>query len=258
MGLPLVSCLMATQAGRLEMFRDAVEDFRKQTHGPRELVIVSSSPAVDMQAYQAHVQQLADPRVQYYQLDQRDGAQLPLGAMRNRANERATGEFRCLWDDDDRHHPERLEAHYRAIVSAKADASFLWEQLHFFTEERELYLLNWYPHTVPGILMYRQTELQNLETGPKAYKGEDRVFFDAYKKQGGRIVGVAKRPDLYLRIFHGANNTNRKHHLQLAQQRSAKISELRLRRDLIVDSLRLFGITSPVAVRDRHGVAFSY
>ncbi len=255
---PLISCVMATQRNRYQMFTESVQDFLAQTWPAKELVIVSSDHPDEVSNNRLYVEQLHNPSVHWHQLPMLAGSQQPLGAMRNRSEELAHGAYICLWDDDDRHHPERLQAHYEAISQQQADASFLWEQLHYFPAQKAIFWLNWKPNTVPGILCYRPTGLRHVEQGPKAYCGEDREFFNAYQHLGGKIVGVEGRPELYLRIYHGTNNTNFDHHWRLACSRGRDSDLLKANRERICNAIRHYCLPAPLQVRSRQGVSFEF
>lgn len=79
-----VSCLMVTQPGREEMAHQALSDFHAQSYPDREIVIVHD-----------------------------DGR--PLGELRNESVDRARGDVVCIWDDDDRHGPDRLAVQLAAL-----------------------------------------------------------------------------------------------------------------------------------------------
>src|SRR5690606_16203859 len=114
------SCLMVTQPHREALMRRSVECFRRQTHAPRELVVVHSGDAgfhrrvLDM----AHV--LDDARMTVVAA----ASSRRLGALRNLAVAHARCEFVCQWDDDDLHHPEYLARQHTNLLASGADFSF--------------------------------------------------------------------------------------------------------------------------------------
>src|SRR5688500_18065174 len=108
----MISCLTVTRAERWPLLRQAIADFARQTHAESELVIVytgdiyngSGGFATALRDEIARYGDAIGARVRCLQ----EPADLPLGALRNRALAHARGEFVCQWDDDDRCHPQRL------------------------------------------------------------------------------------------------------------------------------------------------------
>ena len=70
----------------------------------------------------------------------RRGRARPLGELRNRAVALARGELVAQWDDDDRHHPERIARQARRSRAGDAAFAFLTDQLHWFPQRGTLLL----------------------------------------------------------------------------------------------------------------------
>ena len=255
---PLVSCLMVTQQGRLEMFKHAVGDYLRQTYPNRELVIVTSDAPAAMAPAFEFIRELGNPSIQFHQLAHLDGKQQPLGAMRNATNDLAAGTLCCTWDDDDRHHPDRLKTHYDTIVAQKVDGSYLNEQLHFFPQDQALYWTDWRQRRSPGILLYRRSPVRYPVEGERAHRGEDTDFITKLCSSGQKIVKVAGGGQLYLRYFHGKNTWHYAHHLHVAKSGSLNGEQLTTRRHVIAQTLKLFQVPGPVHVRDRTRIVFTY
>ena len=63
---------------------------------------------------------------------------------RNISRESARGDIHCQWDDDDLHHPERLERQFDyLLLQAGCEAVCLQETMQFFPRARALYCTNW-------------------------------------------------------------------------------------------------------------------
>src|SRR5579863_5497970 len=104
----VVSCLMVTLAvpERLFYLQRSVGDYCRQTHRNKELVIVLDlGPRETKMAIAEHIRSLQRNDIRVVD----PGRKLSLGALRNIARENARGDVHCQWDDDDLHHPERVE-----------------------------------------------------------------------------------------------------------------------------------------------------
>jgi len=203
---PHVSCVMVTQRSRLEYFRRSTADFLRQTHPNKRLLVVTSDQ--DMGEFRAHLANI--PEATFLQLDAPE--QLPIGVMRNAALQAAPDGFVCSWDDDDRHHPERLAAHLQPFADPHVIATCLCEQLYHFVHQHELWITQWDGLT-PGIIMYRKTELQYENVS----RHEDSRYCRQLQRRG-RVVAVRGRPELYVRTIHGANVSTLGHHVGIAKQ----------------------------------------
>lgn len=213
---PLVSCLMVTH-GRVRLARRAFESFAAQTHGRKELVVVSDGPLHVRLALLEHAARLGLGNLR---LITPEGPRRTLGALRNLAMEKARGEILCQWDDDDWSHPERLARQLDLLRGEGAAAAFLAEHLQFFEDSRELAWLDWRRAAAgsrlhPGTLMLRRdASLRYPEEGPESRRGEDTALLG--KLAASRPIAIlADEPWLYLYTYHGANTFGRDHHQRL-------------------------------------------
>lgn len=254
---PLISCLMVTQAGRLEMFKHAVQDFLAQDYNPKELIIVSSSPEANLVEYRRFVESLEASNIQFHVMP-RIKSQASLGAMRNETNRLAQGEYCCTWDDDDRYHPQRLWAHYLPIFRNQVDLSYMNQQLHFFTAARQLYWVDWADRRAPGILMYRKTFRTYPETGQSAARGEDTSFLRVLVNElGYQVCKADGDATLYLRNYHGENTWGLSHHLALARRSVIDHDRLLQNRQRLETAIQYFKLRSPVYVFSKAGFEFT-
>jgi glycosyltransferase involved in cell wall biosynthesis len=100
----LISVYVPTK-DRQALLSAAVDSVLRQTYPHLELLVVNDGSTDDTRAY-LDALVARDPRVQVIHNERSLGAP----RSRNRAIELATGEFVTGLDDDDRFHPERLEA----------------------------------------------------------------------------------------------------------------------------------------------------
>ena len=101
-----------------------------------EVVIVDDSPAaLRVDGLAAGAQRVGNVSVVYVVLSE----QRSIGAKRNEAVRRATGEVAVHWDDDDIFAEGRLRAQVAPIVRGEADVTLLEHQLTYFMDRDELY-----------------------------------------------------------------------------------------------------------------------
>jgi len=209
----LISALTVTRSGALPRLAVSFADFARQTHAERELVVVHDGDA----AFDAAVRHLAE-RARIRATIERAGTGRTLGELRNRSVALAQGELVVQWDDDDRHHPERLSRQAAALIADDAAFSFLTEQLHWFPAQRTLYWEDWraepYPlDFVQGTLMGRR---ERMPAYPAARRGEDTALCLHIAASGARIARVRGAGWCYVYTWHGANAWSEQHHLAIA------------------------------------------
>ena len=138
----MVSCLMVTLAvpERLDFLRRSVVDIVRQTHCSKELVIVFDfGPPETKTAIVEHVASLRRNDIRI--VDPR--RKLSLGALRNIAREAPGARFYCQWDDDDLHHPERLERQLDYMIQAAVRPFVARDDAILSSGADELYCTNW-------------------------------------------------------------------------------------------------------------------
>jgi glycosyltransferase involved in cell wall biosynthesis len=258
---PMVSCLMVTRpsAQRLPLCQRSIACYLRQSHPARELVIaLDDAPAQDERALQAHVASLDRPDVRVV----RCPGQPTLGRLRNFAMEQARGDLVCVWDDDDIHHPRRLELQLRALLESGGIATFLTEVLHLFAASRELYWTN-YRNTVqkclPGTgLVWRTVAARYPEAGPTSQRGEDTAFCQRLLAEGP-VHFVDDAPQLYVYVNHHQNTSGDDHHLMLARSLGVSRGRVLRREAQVREALEQPGFAlDEVAVKGNNGLAFTW
>jgi len=232
------SCLMVTQPHREALMRRSVECFRRQTHAPRELVVVHSGDAgfhrrvLDM----AHV--LDDARMTVVAAD----SSRRLGALRNLAVAHARCEFVCQWDDDDLHHPEYLARQHTNLLASGADFSFLTDQWHYYERRGFVFWDDWSPSAprwdlIEGTLYGRRACLPDY---PDLAIGEDTPVVREIVKAGRRIARLADSGWLMMYTWHGANAWPFEHHLAISRLRRLSRAMLAERLAVIESALAAY------------------
>jgi glycosyltransferase involved in cell wall biosynthesis len=215
MTTPKISCLTVTQEGRLDSLAFAMADFARQTERDRELVVVHDGGT----AFHEYVMAMALRHdAAAIRVIQFPASGAPLGALRNASLEAARGDYVCQWDDDDRHHPRRLEVQMEVLRATQSDASVLADQLHLFAESREMYWDDWYDaahplNFVPGTLLARRDALVAY---PEVRRGEDTGLVAAMLRAQRSFARIREQGYLYVYVFHGGNTFDEVHHAAIS------------------------------------------
>jgi glycosyltransferase involved in cell wall biosynthesis len=224
-------------ATRLPLVERAAAAFARQSYASRELLVVlDAAPAAERERCAAALGALgrADIRVIHA-----DGAP-SLGRLRNIGIEEARGELVCVWDDDDIHHPARIEAQVRALRANGVVATFLTDVFHLFVATRELYWTTYKraeQHCVPGAGLYlRSIAARYPEQGAASQRGEDTVFCLRLFAEGA-VHFVDDAPHLYTYVNHGANTSGDAFHHMVARTLSLSRGKIDRARHLVHEAL---------------------
>jgi glycosyltransferase involved in cell wall biosynthesis len=209
----LISALTVTREGALPRLAVAIGDLARQTHAERELVVVHDADA----AFHAAVELLAR-RASLPATVERIAPGETLGELRNRAVSLARGALVAQWDDDDRHHPERLARQTEALGSRDASFAFLTEQLHHFPKQGTLYWEDWsaepYPlDFVQGTIVARR---ERMPAYAPVRRGEDTALCRSIVTSGERVARVRDAGWSYVYTYHGDNAFAASHHRAIA------------------------------------------
>ncbi len=220
----MISALMVTQPGRTSSALAAMADFAAQTHRDRELVVVHDADAAFGETLQAAAARHGDAAIRII----RTRSNQTLGELRNQSLAEARGEFICQWDDDDRYHPERLATQWRALHEARADFSFLQQQMHFFTDTGEMFLVDWdgeaYPmNFIQGSMMARRSLVPDY---PPLPRGEDTPVIREILRRGHAVARIADRAWTYVYTCHSANAWSVAHHRAIARSKGVGAARL--------------------------------
>ena len=256
---PLVSCLMVTLPvpHRFAYARASIDAFCAQTYQNTEMVLViNGGTANGRRILREHVSALNRPNIRIIE----HGGELSLGALRNISVENAAGDILCQWDDDDLHHPERLNYQVQALLRGGYDALFLQEVMQYFPDLQKIYWTNWSATPAgghPGTLIARSTASIHYPTaGQDAHLGEDLRVALALKAQA-KVGYLAAMPHLFIYVSHGENSWNSEHHRSLIESLAISAGLLRRREAQIRDGLQPFGFPhEKLQVSDNSGLAF--
>jgi glycosyltransferase involved in cell wall biosynthesis len=256
--LPLkVSCLTVTWGvpGRFAFLRRSIAAYCAQTHRCRELVIVLHGGSADYRAaVAAHVAALGRDDVRIVEAAET----LRLGELRNLSRDQARGDVHCQWDDDDLHHPERIERQLAALIGSGLQAVYCREVMQYFPAERVLYCTNWHATEAnghPGTLMCAAAAPVRYS---EAEHGSEDMVLARQLKRLGVLHLLADAPYLYVYVSHGANVWNDAHHRMLVEKLAVSKRMLQLREAQIRQGLAVFDFgPGPVMVQGANGMAFT-
>jgi glycosyltransferase involved in cell wall biosynthesis len=231
----LLSGLMVTRpATPWPLVAAAIGDFAAQTHRQRELVVVHDGDA----AFDARLAGRCAELDVACTLERAPTGE-PLGTLRNRGVERARGALVAQWDDDDRHHPQRLAREIEALVAAGADAAFATEQIHWFEARGVAFWEDWQRDRAPldvvqGTLVARRERLPRY---PHVARGEDSALVVALARAGTRIARVRGIGWSYVYRFHGGNAWDFAHHAAAAVAKALPPARLAARERVLRERL---------------------
>ena len=196
---PRVSCIMPTRDRRRFLPR-ALACFLAQDYSNREMLILDDGDD--------RVADLVpdDPRVRYFELNQG----CALGAKRNLAVERATGDLIVHWDDDDWSASERITRQVRTLVEQNAEVCGMRRILFHDLTSDQVWLYE-YPRAqqrawlVGGSLLYTR-EFWAQTPFPAIQVGEDTRFL--FGRPAPRLAEVTDLA-LYIASIHPANTSIR-------------------------------------------------
>jgi len=201
--LPLVSCLMVT-ADRFELARISIGCFQRQSWPNRELVVLDGSGDDRLRDWIAG---LRDRAIRWISTR---GSTAPLGDRRNRSIAEARGEVICVWDDDDLHHPARIEICLAAMSAARVPACFLAHETLWMVRDRRLGVLQ-------GNARPQENTLTAVKSAGLRYASVPRfedtpAVRDLLSRHQAILINA---PQLYVYVIHGGNTWNHEHHANL-------------------------------------------
>jgi glycosyltransferase involved in cell wall biosynthesis len=259
-GRSLVSCLMVTQA-RADRFRwvtSAIQNYCEQRYRPTELIIVLDDPLeVDRGRLEGWVVALGRSDIHLLPSPRK----LSLGALRNLSLDAASGDLICLWDDDDFHHPLRVERQVEHLARTGAAAGLLADCLHLFVASGRCYWVNWGRtryRGLPGTLLARRDHgLRYPESGPFSGSGEDTDLLTRLSSAVPTTFLPAP-PFLYVYRFHGANTWDQGHHAFLANRFCERRPRLMAEKENLSEALLTADLGVPVVTMvDCEGPVFA-
>jgi glycosyltransferase involved in cell wall biosynthesis len=178
--------------------KNAVTRFEEQSYPNKELLVVSAGYDA---GYEAFIASLDCKGVSYHWMEC-DG-NVTLGELRNYALKISTGEYFCVWDDDDWYHFKRIEWQLKEATRNRKMGTILAYCLLFDTGNRTAFMSHLlFP---PASLLCKKSVIDDDTLYPAMDRGEDSVFLNKLCQRN--LLYPMARPDLYIYIWHGSNTT---------------------------------------------------
>ena len=162
----------------------------------------------DNQATKVWVQELADPAIKSLELPA--DPTLTLGEKRNAAIAASHGDIWCTWDDDDWHHPARLEAQHNALQSSDMKSVSLSSVILYDSVSSHAYL-SASRYAWEQTVMCERSFIENSDVfrfSPQD-RGEDSALL--YQLKNHHLLLTLSKPELYIYVYHSANTFHREH-----------------------------------------------
>jgi len=214
---PKISCLCVTN-NRVEFLQRSITCFKSQKYANKELVIVYSLSDLATDEFLERLYS-CDEEINLIKLPF-DG-QRTLGDLRNISIANSTGEYICIWDDDDWYHPDRLQIQMKEMLDNSRRASILFYLLMFDIPNKTAYLTcrrAW----ENSILCEKKVLSEFNVSYPSLNRGEDSVFADQLKI--ANVFYPIIKPQLYIYCYSGKNTCDQ-NHFDLLFEKGQKLSE---------------------------------
>src|SRR4029453_8624676 len=192
MGRPLVTCVMVTghQPARRGVAMGAIESFRRQIYGNRELLIVNQGEPFGL------------PDGNIRELPVVTGNRT-LGDLRNIGLLAAEGDLVTAWDDDDYHGSRRLVEQVDHGWPCMLQNMVLVNSLT--GDPRSITSAAWWQGGFPGTLLFPRLTTHRY---PSLGRGEDGEFAQNFHCQRPLV----NSPLDYIRFYHGDNTCPESHY----------------------------------------------
>jgi glycosyltransferase involved in cell wall biosynthesis len=201
---PLISCICITD-NRPMLLKRAIDCYLSQNYIRKELVI--SYPKDDVNTKDFVKMYLRD-KINDIELIERD-PDVTLGNARNHAIFQCHGDYICIWDDDDWHHPSRLSFQYNSLeTTGNHFLGSVLTRIFLFDETSTLGYLSFPYHWDGTLFCKKEMVLQNQYANRN--KGED-THVVPFLNSRGMLAHINEAPFLYIYVYHGSNTWDYTH-----------------------------------------------
>ncbi|MBQ4863976.1 glycosyltransferase family 2 protein [Pseudoalteromonas sp. MMG013] len=203
---PLISCLCITE-NRLGHLKNAYQYYKNQTYNNREFVVVCRSHDSTTVAY-LYALEASDESVTLIVVE--SDCRITLGELRNRSIDAAQGEYICIWDDDDTHHPDRLTLCLFEVEKFAVPAVVLSNIIMHDVGNEKSYISP-YRGWEATLFCEKRFLIANAIAYPSLNRGEDTPLIEAL----GDNVMLIFYPYLYIYKIHSQNTCPTEHFSKL-------------------------------------------
>ena len=191
---PSVTAVMITglKRERYPMARISIECFKSQTYPNKNLLIVNHGE----ESLCSNDSRIRELRLQKSRWQ-------TVGDLRNLALEHATGDFIINWDDDDWHHPRRMEVQMKAQMETRMkdgqeDAAVLLKNRIHHSLVNGCSRYAEYPKGAEATILHPRRMTYRY---PSLLRGSDSVFVRQFTSR----LAIENDPAMHIRFFHGMN-----------------------------------------------------
>ena len=209
---PFVSCLMLTY-NRLKPLKIAINNFIDQTHPNKELIVINSGDEQYMKKVDEFIQSVGGfdiNDIHHYKVQP-----LSIGELRNIGLNHCMGEYVIVFDDDDIHHPQRIEKQLDVCINSNIDGTLLrnftavYKNKIFGKKRHKCTMLP----GLEGTLLFRKGDVRY----PDMDQGEDTGFLELLKDAGYHIAIIDEPYDMYEYNFYGKNTVSKDHFKEMIE-----------------------------------------
>ena len=209
--IPKISCLMLTR-NRLGAFKKSIKDFVNQDYSNKELVIVNNGNFLYKSLVKNYLKNI-NSNITYVESER-----LSIGELRNLGISRCLGEFIAIFDDDDRHRPDRLSKQIEICLSSNVTGTVLRNFVSVEKSKRNMCHIN---HGLDGTLLFQNPYGYIKYTDIN--QGEDTAFIKKLKEKGYLIIVLELEHELYEYHYHGRNTVSRTHFHKVAKNQKTEM-----------------------------------
>jgi glycosyltransferase involved in cell wall biosynthesis len=135
--------------------------------------------------------------------------------LRNRAIEKATGSYICVWDDDDWYHVDRISFQMREVHRVRKSGTILPYCLLYDAVDGVAYLSSPRLLHTASIICRKDVFVRDISYAP-LNKGEDLYLFA--KLVRNNMLFPVVNPLLYIYVFHNKNTWQSDHFKRLFKE----------------------------------------
>ena len=186
---------------RYEPFKKSFLCFLKQTYENKQLVIVNSGDEKYQKKIDRFIKKYDEFNIVHIKVEKTS-----LGALRNIGLDNSDGEYVIVFDDDDIHHPERIQAQITLCLKSRVSGTILRNFTAVYRRKgHHCSMLR----GLDGTLLVKKP--------PKEYRypdmdqGEDTNFISTLREIGYSIAIIDEPYDMYEYNFYGNNTVSREH-----------------------------------------------
>ena len=212
MNVPFVSCIMLTY-NRFEPLKHAINNFIEQTHPNKELIVINSGDDKYKDKVSNYIMSVGGfdiNDIHHYEVEP-----MSIGELRNIGIEKSRGEYIIVFDDDDVHHPQRIEKQLNVCINSNIDGTILrnftavYKNKWFGKKRFECTMLP----GLEGTLLFRKGDVRY----PDMNQGEDTGFLERIKDDGYKIAIIDEPYEMYEYNFYGKNTVSKDHFKEMIE-----------------------------------------